>query len=99
MTQADRVLSTPPTNTPISGDLFRHVGSIELPLAGIRHFLDALALISEAMDEPHAGAVNVIVHAALDHVRDAEGVHQALFRLTHPDRERFERDGWPGEVA
>ena len=49
------------------------------------------------MEEPHAGAVNVIVHAALDHVREAEAVQETLFRLTHPDRERFEREGWPGE--
>jgi hypothetical protein len=99
MTQADRVLSTPPTNTPTSGVFFRHACSIERPLTGIRHFLDAIALITEAMEEPQAGAVNVIIHAALDHVRDAEAVHLSLFRLTHPDRERFEREGWPGEGA
>ena len=84
--------------TTTSDEIRSHVNSIEPALAHIRHFLDAIALITEAMEEPHAGAVNVIVHAALDHVREAEAVHQTLFRLTHPDRERFEREGWPGDA-
>ena len=83
--------------TTTSDDVRSHVNSIEPALTHIRHFLDAIALITEAMEEPHAGAVNVIVHAALDHVREAEAVHETLFRLTHPERERFEREGWPGE--
>ena len=69
--------------TTTSDDVRSHVNSIEPALAHIRHFLDAIALITEAMEEPHAGAVNVIVHAALDHVREAEAVHETLFRLTH----------------
>ena len=52
------------------------------------------ARISEVMEEPHACAVNTIVHAALNHVRDAEAQRTALFRLAHPDRERFDREGW-----
>jgi hypothetical protein len=47
--------------------------NIEMPLTDIRNLLNAIALITEAMEEPHAGAVNVIVHAALEHVREIEG--------------------------
>ena len=81
--------------TTTSDEMRPHVNSLERPLTAIGHFLDAIALITEAMEKPHAGAVNV--HAALDHVREAEAVHLSLFRLTHPDRERFEREGWPGD--
>jgi hypothetical protein len=45
-------------------------------LASIRQLLSALALISETLEEPGAGAVNVIVHAALAHVAEAEGTEQ-----------------------
>jgi hypothetical protein len=73
------------------------LGNLEPPLTNIRRFLDALALISETLDEPGGSAVNVIVHAAIDHAAEVESEYVSLFRLTHPDRERFEREGWPGE--
>jgi hypothetical protein len=75
-----------------------HVTSLEQPLTRARHFLDAIALITEAMEEPHAGAVNIIVHTALEHVTEADDAYAALFKLSHPDRERFDREGWPGEA-
>ena len=50
--------------TTTSDEIRSHVNSIEPALTHIRYFLDAIALITEAMEEPHAGAVNVIVHAA-----------------------------------
>ena len=99
MNQADSVHSTPPTNTPTSGDVFRHACRIEPALTHTRKFLEALALISETMEEPHASPVNVVVHAALEHVAEADEAYVTLFRLCHPDRERFEREGWPGEGA
>ena len=55
-------------------------------------------MISEAMEEPAASAVNVIVHTTLEHVTEADEAYAELFKLSHPDRERFERDGWPGEA-
>jgi len=82
--------------TTTSDDAYRHVCRIERPLTHIRNFLDALALITETIEEPAASAVNVIVRAALDHVAEVDAEYATLFRLTHPDRERFEREGWPG---
>ena len=49
------------------------------------------------MEEPAASAVSVIVHAALEHITEADEAYVTLFRLGHPDRERFGREGWPGE--
>lgn len=74
---------------------FHHVCNIERPLHSIRKFLDALALITEVFDEPGAGAVHVIVHATLEHVADIDEAHSALFKLSHPGRERLAREGWP----
>jgi hypothetical protein len=88
---------SPTTNTS-SGDVFSHVCSIERPLAVIRNFLNALAMISETLDEPGASAVNQITWAMMDQVADLNAEHVTLFRLTHPGRERFEREGWPGDA-
>jgi hypothetical protein len=36
----------------MTADSFRHVCNIEKPIRNIRGFLDALALITETLDEP-----------------------------------------------
>ena len=88
--------STPPTNTPTSGDAFRYVCSIERPLTSIRNFRNALALITETMDEPAGSAVNQITWAMLDQVAEVDAEFSTLFKLSPPDHERFEREGWRG---
>jgi len=30
-------------------------------------------------------------------VQELDTIHGYFFRLHHPDRERFEREGWPSE--
>lgn len=72
-----------------------HVCNLERPLEAIRNFGNSLALISEALDEPGASAVNQITWALLDQLGQIDAEYSTLFRLTHPDRERFEREGWP----
>jgi hypothetical protein len=32
-------------------------------------------------------------------VEELDDIHGYFFRLHHPDRERFEREGWPSEQA
>jgi hypothetical protein len=86
MTQANRVLSTPPTNTS-AGETFEHVC----------HYLNGLMIISETIDEPHGGAINEMVWTMQDKMKELQREYSTLFKLTHPDRERFERDGWPGD--
>ena len=34
-------------------------------------------------------------HAIQARVDELDDIHGYFFRLHHPDRERFERDGWP----
>jgi hypothetical protein len=74
---------------------FSHVGAIGEQLSDVHRLLDALALLTETMEEPHAGAANVIVWTTIDHLREIDLHHTALFRLNHPDRDFFERVGWP----
>ena len=76
-------------------DTFHHVCNIERPIMLIRHLLGALNLIVDTLDECEGSAVYAVVSAALDHVAQIDAEYATLFRLTHPDRERFEREGWP----
>ena len=78
---------------------FHHVTNIERPLNSIRNFANALALISEALDEPGASVVQEIAWNIRGFVETIEGEYSALFRLSHPDRERFEREGRPSDEA
>ena len=75
---------------------FAHVCKIERPLGAVQRLGDALALITETIEEPGASAMNEIVHVMLEHVAEIEEEYAFLFKLHHPDRERFERNGWPG---
>jgi hypothetical protein len=79
----------------MSNTAFGHVCKIEHPLGAVRRLSDALALISETIEEPHASAIDEIVHTMLGHISELDELHSALFRLHHPNREQFEIDGWP----
>jgi Ni,Fe-hydrogenase III large subunit len=73
-------------------ETYRHVCGMERPLAGIRHLGSAVMLLTESMEEPHSMAVNEIVHIIREHIEELDRIYALLFRLHHPDRERFERD-------
>jgi hypothetical protein len=81
----------------MSDDAFGHVCKIESPLGSAQHLVDALALITETIDEPGASAMNEIIHTVRANLREIDKEHSHLFRLHHPNREQFERDGWPDE--
>ena len=81
-----------------SGGAFHHVCSIERPLTGTRHFLDALRLISEKTEEPAGSTVNQICWTMVAQVEEVQAKYSTLFRLTHPRRERLEQEGWPVEA-
>jgi hypothetical protein len=36
-----------------------------------------------------------LAHLALDKCEEAEKLRGEIFRLTHPRREHFEKEGWP----
>lgn len=75
---------------------FRQVSDMETPLATVADVLKGLALIAETMDEDHAGPVQRLAWFALKQCEAAEEFRCELFRLTHPGREHFENEGWPG---
>jgi hypothetical protein len=79
----------------MSDDAFDHVCKIERPLGAIQRLGDALALITETIEEPGASAINEIVWTMKDHISELDKIHEVLFRLHHPNREQFEIDGWP----
>jgi len=83
-----------PPKPAASGGAFHHVCNIERPLTGIRHFLDALLLISKNTEEPAGSAVNQICWTMVPQVEEVQAKYSTLFRLTHPRRERLSmKDG------
>jgi hypothetical protein len=68
-------------------------------LGAIKRLGDALALITETIEEPGASATNEIVHTLLGHVAEIDKEYSFLFRLHHPSRDHFERVGWPGKKS
>jgi hypothetical protein len=74
---------------------FSHACDMEGPLAGIRNFATALCMIAETLDDYEALVVQELAQQIRDRVPDVEKSHEFFFRLHHPDRERFEREGWP----
>ena len=81
-------------------DVEHHIWSYlqdRAPLGAVRRFADAVALITETIEEPGASAINEVVHTMLGHISLLDDLHSALFRLHHPNREQFERDGWPDD--
>jgi hypothetical protein len=82
----------------MSDETFGPVTALERPLHATRCLADALALITDTIEEPAASAINEIVHTMLDHISELDELHETLFRLHHPDRARFEREGWPDKL-
>lgn len=83
------------TGNPYETGPFRHVSDMENPLATVADILKGLALIAETMDEDHGGVVQRMAWLALDQCKAAERLRGELFHLTHPNREHFEKEGWP----
>jgi hypothetical protein len=77
-------------------DAFRRACGMEDPLRGIRNFAGALDRIAQTLsDDNGALIVQEIAMTIQARVEELDEIHG--FRLHHPDRERFERDGWPTE--
>jgi hypothetical protein len=79
---------------------YAHVCKLERPLESIRNLGMSLALITETIEEPGASAMNEIIQAMLERVEEIDREYAFLFRLHHPSREQFKRDGrWPDETG
>jgi hypothetical protein len=67
--------------------VFNCVCDMEGDLRAIDEFANALALVSETMDEcPHANAINRLASEIKHRAQSAERRRAALSRLTHPNR-------------
>jgi len=87
-TSADFVLVAP---------VFDVVTEMEDDLEAATSFCAAIALITETMNDSHASApIQRLAWEIKNRVALAEEKRCKLFKLTHPDRQRFEREGWPG---
>ena len=79
---------------------FRAVCDMEKPLGESRRLLGALNIIAcNSEDEQQSGAIYSIVRTIEHHLAEAEEKRGGLFRLFHPNRAEFERDGWPADEA
>jgi hypothetical protein len=85
---------------PEKDDAYRRACDMEQPLERIRNFTAALARLAPTIDDEQAAAIiqqlTLAIAESLDEVDD---IHGYFFRLHHPERERFEREGWPDEQA
>jgi hypothetical protein len=82
---------------------FGLVAGMEDPLVGIERIARAIHVFTIAddiwTDERDAMAVQGLLDALEGYRKQLEKVHSELFRLMHPDRDHFEKVGWPGDEA
>ena len=82
-------------NIPAADEAFRRACDMEKPIVGIRNFTSILAMIAETMDQDHGVVVQELAWTIRDQLAEVEKIHGFFFRLHHPNREQFEREGWP----
>lgn len=77
-------------------DAYAAACNMEQPIERIRNFTAALARLAPTINDGQAAAImqqlTLAIEESLDEIDASYGF---FFRLHHPDRERFERDGWP----
>ena len=88
-----RAQDAPPT-------AFDRACAMENPLESIRRFALALDRIAQSLEDGNAAAILQEIGLTIQaRVEELDDIHGFFFRLHHPDRERFEREGWPTEQA
>ena len=79
---------------------FGHACALEKPLERIRNFTAALERLAPTLDDDQAaGIVQQLTLEIDESLEDLDNIHTFFFKLHHPDREKFEREGWPAEQA
>ena len=74
---------------------YKVVSDMETDLLVALDLMDALSMMTEAMDEEDACPVQRLVWIAKDMLRQAEKKRGDLFRINHPNRDHFDTVGWP----
>ena len=88
-----RAQDAPPT-------AFDRACDMENPLESIRRFALALDRIAQTLGDGNAAAILQEIGLTItSRVEELDDIHSYFFRLHHPGRERFEREGWPTEQA
>ena len=80
-------------------DAFSHACDMEDPLVGIENFAGALGRVAQTLADGDGVIVLHLAQSIRTLVQELEKTHEYFFRLHHPDRGRFEREGWPTEQA
>jgi hypothetical protein len=78
-------------------DAFSHASGMEDPLSSIRYLASALNRVAQAIEGDDGMIVYELARIIATRVDQLDDIQRFFFRLHHPDRERFERDGWPTE--
>jgi hypothetical protein len=78
-------------------EAFNIACKMERPLVGIRTYASALARVAETLDDDDGVIVQRLAVSIREHAEEMDNIHEYFFRLNHPDRERFEREGWPSD--
>ncbi len=81
-----------------SAPLFDIICAMEDDLSAIQNFANALAFISETMEEQVGAVVQRVAWEVLDRAEALAKHRGELFRALHPARAHFERAGWPDDA-
>ena len=74
-----------------------HVFAMENDVILSRNYAHALSLIGETMEEVEGMVTCQLARDILANVEEIEEKRCKLFKLLHPNRDHFERVGWPGD--
>jgi hypothetical protein len=87
-------------NHAVSKDAYSHACDMERPLEAIRRFALALDRVAQTLGDGNGAAIVQEIGLAITaRVEELDDIHRFFFRLHHPDRAKFEREGWPSEQA
>ena len=78
---------------------FGRLGVMETHVTDATALATALSMMSDSMDSEDGMAVSTIAVILRQNLRAIDELHAELWRNLHPDREKFEREGWPGDRA
>lgn len=76
-----------------TAEAFQNVGDMEMPLATIRDLAMALAFISEKFSDNEGSVVQRLAWLVIENCDELEKARRNLFRLSHPNRDHFEKEG------
>lgn len=74
---------------------FDAVGNMEIPLVYLEDLCRAVLIMASDSEGEKGGVMCSLMGLAIDKCKTVEKLRGELFRLTHPSRDHFEKEGWP----